>query len=300
MANEAAGGAGAPAGGNTEQGAGGGQQQQQQNAPGGGQQPVAGAGAGGQQQNGGQQGGYSYKEDRSDWIPRHRLNEATGKLTTELETLKTQIAEQGGLTTRLRQALTGEPSDADKQQTEIKDAILAMFPGLKAIGDLTPEQIQEVLEAGQHAQQSSHNHWKQHATRMFDSLQSEVLKTLGGDKLTDTQVRRLRSAYRDELGAAVQARQAAEKNGTAYDATNDALSRHEAGDLSFVKEFAKQFLDDWFEPARRTATQQALRRQRPVPAGGRQVSNVTTKLPEIDYNNEDAFKKALAEARGQG
>jgi hypothetical protein len=304
MANEAAGGTGAPAGGDTTQGTGGGTGTGAADANGGGQQPVAGQGTGGNGNGQGGQGGqkvYTYNEDRSDYIPRHRLNEATGKLKAELDALKTQLAEQGGITTRLKQAFSGEPSDADKQTQEIKAALLQMFPGLDAVGELSKEQLQEVMAAAREAQQSASNHWTQHATRMLDTLSTEVQTALGVAKLSDTQSRRLRAAYRDELAAAVQARNAAAESGAQYDASNDALAKHERGDVGFIKEFAKAFLDDWFEPARRSATQAQLRRNRPVPSGSRTGSPaLTTTAPDIDYNNEDAFKKALAEARGQG
>jgi hypothetical protein len=82
-----------------------------------------------------------------------------------------------------------------------------------------------------------------------------------------------------------------------HDASNDFMSRHERGDKSLIKQFAKEYVGDWFEPARRQVTSQAVRRgARPVPNGSRSGQPVT-KTPAIDYNNEDAFKKALIEAR---
>ena len=306
MANEAASGAGSPfsiqmpmfdgaAGDGTGQG---------NEGAGGGTGAGDGQGTGQGQGQGEGQGRkvFTYNEDRSDYVPRHRLNEQSAKFQKEIDALKQTVEQHGGVTNRLRQALSGEPSEQDKQTAEIKEALLQMFPGLAAVGELSKDQLEQVMAAAQQAQQSSANHWTQHATRMLDTLSTEVQSSLGIQKLTETQSRRLKAAYRDELAVAVAARQQAAETGAQYDSSNDALAKHERGDVNFIKEFAKAFLEDWFEPARRSATQQALRRQqRPVPSGGRTGSQVTTtKPPDIDYNNEDAFKKALAEARGQG
>lgn len=287
-------------------GSGSGQGTGSQGASAGAQSGSGGTGAGGQGGGGTQ---FTYGEDRSKWIdpakgeyvPRTRLNELTTRFTNEINTLKTQLGSNTDIVSRLKQVFTGEPSQQDKEANEIKEAIVSMFPGLKAIEKLTPEQLQEVLESADAGRQSAHNHWTQHATRMLDTLTTEVTKAMGVEKLTDSQARRLKVAYREELAVAVAARERAAQTGEQYDAANDALAKHERGDVAFLKEFTKQFLDDFYEPARRSATTAALRRtQRPVPKGGRESSQVTSKLPEIDYNDDNAFAKAMREARAQG
>jgi hypothetical protein len=45
---------------------------------------------------------------------------------------------------------------------------------------------------------------------------------------------------------------------------------------------------------------QARRLGRPVPSGGRTRQSLTQTAPQIDYNDEDAFKKALLAARQGG
>jgi len=165
-----------------------------------------------------------------------------------------------------------------------------MFPGLKALDKLTPEQLQEVLDAAGSARSTTQHHWERHADTMLTDLDAEVADALGVEKLTPTQSKRLRSAYREEAIAAAAAREAG------GEAKGDFLDRHEKGDKSLLKEFAEAFLKDWMEPAKRQVTAGVVRRSRPVPNGQR-TSAVVTKMPEIDYNNEDAFKKALSEAR---
>jgi hypothetical protein len=139
---------------------GGGQQQQQQ-------QPGAAAGAGGNAEK-----TYNYKEDRSDWIPRHRLNETSGKLTAaekERETLKAELESE-----RKRvQALAGvTPKDPKEQQTtEIKEALYSMFPQLKTLENLTSDQLEQVFEAANAARSTAAAAWQRHATGMLSDLE---------------------------------------------------------------------------------------------------------------------------------
>jgi len=127
---------------------------------------------------------------------------------------------------------------------------------------------------------------------MLNDLESEVATGMNVDKLTPTQQRRLQSAYREEAFAALQVR----KQGG--DPSNDFIARHERGDKTLIKEFSKAFLEDFYVPARRQATSSVVNRNsRPVPRGERTRQSMTQAPAKIDYNNKDAFKQALLDAR---
>ncbi len=85
---------------------------------------------------------FSYKEDRSNWIPDHRFKEvsAQARRATELES---QLNEER----RRVAALAGvNTPTADSQKSEqIKAAFFEMFPQMKALANLTPEQIQQAF-----------------------------------------------------------------------------------------------------------------------------------------------------------
>lgn len=268
------------------------------NPTGGGQGQQAQPGAGG---NGGQQPQrFSYNEDRSDWVPRHRLNDTTTKFEKKIEELTSQIT---GIKTGMGKALGFEQASPEAaRQAEIKAALLEVFPNLKSLETLSEERIQQLIEAAEGARSTTQAQWERHATQMLTTLESEVAKTLGSDKLTPTQQKNLRRAYREEARDCLNARERAARTGEAYDASNDFLARHERGDQTLLKEFAKDYLNDWFEPARRRATAEVTRRvNRPIPRGERTRSLVTGGgTPQIDYNNNDAFKKALLDARNAG
>jgi hypothetical protein len=283
---------------------GGQQQQPQQNPTGGGQQqpqqqqPGSGAGA---------EKTFSYKEDRTDWVPRHRLNELTGGKTKAEQERDTARAELDTERKRVL-ALSGvTPQDPKAQEaSQIRDAILELVPEIGLLKGLTKEQLNEILDAAQTARTSSQATWERHATTMLNDLDSEAGKILGTDKLTPTQQGRIRRAYRDEAMQAMETRQEQMERGerrsldtTAQD--NDFVARHERGDKTLIKEFTKAFLDDFYEPARRQVTAQQARRQfRPTPRGERERTPLTQGAQKVNLNDEAEFKKALLAARGSG
>lgn len=242
---------------------------------------------------------YSFKEDRSDWIPPHRLSEQGRTKDAEITRL-TQALEAETKRTR---ALAGleTPSEEEAQAAEIKTAILKLFPGLKSIEQLSEEQIQEVLEAAQSARSTASAQWERHAESMFTQVEDAVADSLGVDKLTESQVKRLRREYREAAQEALLARPRDEQGRVLPDPTGkDFLTRHERGDKTLIEEFAKSFLNDWYEPARRSVTRQTVNRQRPVPSGGRTRNQPVSGPPQIDYNNDKAFGDAILAARNSG
>ncbi len=200
-----------------------------------------------------------------------------------------------------------QPQDPKAEETEsIKAALYQMLPQLQALDGLTKEQLQEVLSAANAARSTSQASWERHATSMMNDLDAEASKVLDTDKLTPTQQKNLRRAYRDEALMAVEDRKRAVQRGDretldTLPSDNDFVARHERGDKTLLKEFVTTFLNDWFEPARRSVTaNQARRGMRPVPRGERTRQPIVQGEAKIDYNDNTAFKKALIDARASG
>lgn len=240
---------------------------------------------------------YSFKENRADWVPPHRIQQYAQKV----DALERQLRELNEGTTRrnteLARALgVGGPTEQEKSEAEIEEVLTRMYPVLGKLKDIDPERFDQILEAAASAQDVTQNHWKRHAETMFVDLQSEVAKAAGLEKLTDTQVKRLRVAYREEASLAVRERMRRVEAGEPID-PNDFIGRHERGDKTLLKEFAKQWADDWFEPVRRSTQAAITRRNRPVPSGERSRTPVTSTPLAIDYKDDEAFGKALAAAR---
>jgi hypothetical protein len=127
------------------------------NAAGGGKQPVDGQGGGGN--NSGVKR-YEYTEDRSDWVPRSRLNgenpQFKQRLTAaeqERDNLRQEVERERA---RIR-ALAGveQPNEEAAKEEEARKLIEKWFPQLAAFKDLTPEQVQQVLSAGKRRRAST-------------------------------------------------------------------------------------------------------------------------------------------------
>ena len=250
---------------------------------------------------------FTYKEDRTDWLPRHRLNEESGKRTTA-EKERDQYKQQLEAEQKRTRALAGveEVDPKAKETAEIRAAIEEMFPHIKLFEGLTAEQLETIFEAAESAQNTSRASWERHALGILADVESGVAEGIGVDKLSPTQQRRVQSAYREEAAAAVNERQTALKRGEresveTISTDNDFVARHERGDKTLTAEFVKAFLADWFEPARKSVVASNARRiMRPVPRGERTRVPITQGKDKVDLTDNNAFKKALLEARASG
>jgi hypothetical protein len=118
------------------------------------------------------------------------------------------------------------------EEEAIRNRFKALFPEL---ADLTKEDIQAIREMKTRAgeiDETNRHHWSNHARTMVTGVHSAIEKELGG-KLTDRQRTQVERLY------AMQAEQDPEF-----------LDRHTKGDKTLLDEFAKEFVEDWFEPAR--------------------------------------------------
>ena len=206
---------------------------------------------------------------------------------TKRQTLETQIKQaQADLEREQKRvrALSGlenkSPEEADEEAIRI--ALEKRFPALKK---LTPDAVDRLLGFAERAdglEESNLRQWINHATKMLDGVIDGVSKEVGGD-LTDRQKSRLQMAYLHE----------AQSN-------PEFLARHEAGDPKLVAEFVKDFIADWFEPARRKVTQLEQQRQRRVP-GARDRSVPGAGGKKVNLSDDKEFGDAvIASYRGHG
>lgn len=246
---------------------------------------------------------YSFKEDRSDWIPRTRLNDESGKRTKleqELAVIKSQLDDRDK---KLKAALGIEVPSADEQELqEVREALYKVNPKLKLLDQLDEQQLERILGAAESAESTTKAQWARHREEMLGSLTDIASDLLNVDKPSDAQVKRLHRAFREEAREQAALRAKAEQSqDPTYDFENDFVARYERGDEKLLKEFAKSFLDEWGIPARRAVTTSVIQRQnRPVPRGERQRSHLTQGPPKIDYNDDNAFKEAMKVARNGG
>ena len=179
------------------------------------------------------------------------------------------------------QALVGvnTPSAEAQEAEQIKARFAQLYPQL---AELTAEDLKALrgwqAQAGQF-EETTKAMWRDKARLMSSAVESRIAKELGGD-LTPRQITNIRAAYV----------QAAETD-PAF------LARHEQGDLKLADEFATQFIEDWFEPARRKVTQQQVNQQRRVPSGRDRSAPGGPPLPKIDVNDPKAVEDFLIAGR---
>ncbi len=222
--------------------------------------------------------GFSYKEDRSTWVPPHRISEETRKRQDAERRYQETNARLEVETQRVQRLVGLDPKNPEEQKVEeVKAALTAMFPALARISDEEfLNKLTSVADRDGELQQAVENHWTQHGRVMLDALEEEVSNALGGD-LSDRQKKRLSDAYINEIKD-----------------SPELIKRHEAGDRSLVTQFAKDFLDDWYKPAQRQVTNQQVSRvvSRRTP-NGRDSRPVVQGKPKIDYNDPKAVEDAM-------
>jgi hypothetical protein len=275
---------------------------------GGGQQPGAGnTSNGGGQQPQPTEKTYSFKEDRSSWVPPHRLSETTAARTRaeqERDALKQRYEEAQARIQALAGVTPKNPQDVEAE--EIKGIIAKMFPKIGLLDKLDEAALERVLQAAEVAEKSSSAAWDRHTNGILTSLDVAAAKVLGVGKLDDKQSARIRRAFRDEANAAEQVRAQQVRRGEreSMDTTqqdNDFIARFERGDAELVQEFAQDFLNGFIEPVRRSVTADVTRRgMRPVPRGDRGRNPIVQGQQQQDLSTEDGFKKAILAARARG
>lgn len=197
------------------------------------------------------------------------------KFEKELSSIQARLTERD----RQFQALAGvrTPSEQELAAQEIRQQLKQVMPEL---GELTAEDIKglkSLLQKSADLEATTGHYWQTHSRTMTDGLISEVEELAGGD-LTERQKKALVSAYITE----------AEDN-------PEFLQKHERGDRVQIKQFAKEWAEDWLKIAQRRQAQQDANRNRPVPRSGDR--NVQTTPPKkIDFNNPNAVGDAMLES----
>lgn len=201
---------------------------------------------------------------------RQRLTDLHTSTAAELAAERRRVAALAGVN-----VATPEEAEAEEIRQRFSQVISSDYL-LKQLG-LSKEEIAEFKEMRAERRQVSEatNHvWAQHGQQMINSVTSEIQKAYGGE-LTPRQVQGITKAY-------------------ILKAQSDPefLTRHEKGDKALITEFAKEWVEDWFEPARRQAVKQEIGQFRPVP-NGKDRHLVTQGEKKIDVNDAKQVEDLL-------
>lgn len=226
---------------------------------------------------------------RFDQVISQRDGFKTKATTLEAENtrLKQQIAQTLGIP-------SGQVSDA---RTEgIKEELLKIFPQLKTLGGLSDEQLQQLLQTpGQVAQTNDfvQRGYQKHANQVVKDIVGKVNEALGSD-LSDRATKNLRSAFASFIEE--EAIRSQQQGGP-----TDTFQKYLDGDEGLIEAFAKEWVDDYVEPAKRRATAQAAQRTNvrvPDSKGRGQMTQVVKPQKFESWDDRLDYAAKLAKERG--
>ena len=175
------------------------------------------------------------------------------------------------------QALAGvNPQSATEQEDEAIRARLEQL-GIPRFSKEDMEAFRAMQAQASQMAETNSMVWADKARTTVQAVESSVAKELGGTALSASQSKAVRAAFI----------QAAEES-------PEFLKRYEQGDKTLVEEFAKRWVEDWIEPARRHATQQSVERFRPVP-GAKDRSIPGAPGTKIDVTDPKAVENLLVQ-----
>lgn len=256
-----------------------------------GQKAAAGAGDGKQAQPGSQgQGGagdqgnrepqFTYKEDRSKWLPPHREGEIRKSVetATEKRVRESMQREIDDRQRRLEVALgVHREPEVDPQVAKARENFFAVFPELKdIIEELGPKDIRsalkELVDNRQNLFEASSFTWNSHGGRALRSLFEKATEALEVDELTKGQKDKLFASFRSQLQD-----------------DQEFAARYNMDDPTLIDDFLKSWVEDFVEPVRSRTLSPAVRNARqPIPSnrgGGRQVQTIKRKpIPAGDLD----------------
>lgn len=240
---------------------------------------------------------YTYDEDRSRWIPPHRLNEVSQRYQTAEQKLKqyeSDLAERD----RKIAALAGVATpDQDAQREEqVREAFVKMFPQFKYFLDLSEEQMQQLTQLPQHVERTreqEQRQWQHFGVKQVGYISERVAESIGAEKLDAEQQDDLRVSFKEWLSTKAQSE--IETVGQ-----SKTLDRYEGGDQSLLDEFVQRYTKNWLTPAQRRTAAQTTQRTRPVvaTAGRGQVTSIARPEKFASLDDRLDFAAKLAVERG--
>lgn len=241
---------------------------------------------------------------RTREVPDHRFQQ----VNTERNTLKT---ENQRLQDQIR-ALTNTVPVDDKvaKENAVKEAFFSLFPGAKKLftNDQMLERLEQFANSGDQVTQAAAHVWNTHSETVLGSVRDEVQQGMGADTLTDRQAAHVNKAFgayvEDDVKRVAQelADDGIEPTEQAIRKRSTVLQQYERKDPKLIKAFAKEFLEDFYEPARRQVTSGEVRRNTAaVPLGRQRGPVVMNNGAKHDPKNLDAvLDAAISTAKERG
>ena len=177
-------------------------------------------------------------EDRSTWVPPHRLRETRESAIRESSQQWAQ--ERAQLQAQYQQiqsqlhALVGVTPQGDPEVANVRQQFAQLYPGLTAMEERANDLLGILDRSGDLEAQNSH-YWQSYGRQSMDRLYEHASTSLGGP-LTEDGKRQLHAAF------------------TGYVSSSPELMNRYANDPTMIQEFWNQFTSSFIDPARRAAS----------------------------------------------
>lgn len=177
-------------------------------------------------------------EDRSNWVPPHRIREtreaAVRQAQQEFAQREAAVRAEADRYRAQVLALTGVTPPPDPGVQAVKDQFSQLYPGLSKI-EARAAQIEQLLERSGDLEAQNGHYWEQYGrqtmNKLFDHAQASI-----GTALTDSAKAQLHSSF------------------VGYVQSSPELTARYANDPTIVEDFWKNFTSSFIDPVRRTAS----------------------------------------------
>lgn len=177
-------------------------------------------------------------DDRSNWVPPHRLREtrdsAIREANQQWQQREAQVTARYQELERKFQALAGVTPPANPEVEQVRNQFGQLYPGLSKIEERAQD-ILGILDRANDLESQNSHYWTSYGRQTMDRLFEHASKELGSP-LTDEGKRALHSAF------------------TGFVSSSPATTERYANDPTLVEEFWKVFASSFISPARRAAS----------------------------------------------
>lgn len=232
--------------------------------------PPAPASAG---QPDGQPAQYTYKEDRTNWVPSHVVRQRSEELD--------RVRQEAALWRSRTEALSGvkAPVTPDPESDGVRAQFAKLFPGLAKLETMADKLERAAAFDYEGVQSSQQQVWVAHGNQVLQTLSEKVKAAYGGADLSPKALQRIQRSFVNEVAEDPQMQ-----------------ARYSAGDLTILDEFIKDYTAGVLDPYRRStaaAAQPGNPAARRLPRGGGGSAVIGGQPPPtVKPSDGDAYHKA--------
>lgn len=186
--------------------------------------------------------------------------------------VKDLVGKLEGQNKHLRRAAGVEDvNEADQEVEEIKARLLQVMPGLAKLSDAKLDRLLAMVDT---LEETTQHYWGKHGLNSLQGVEKKIAESFGD--LSDRQVKAVRAAFVTEV-----------------EMNPEFAKQYKAEPEKVIEQFAKDWIEDWFDSSKRRITAQELERNRRVP--GARDRNLTTGVGQkpIDVNDPKAVEDVL-------